>query len=93
MLLDKLLPKLFAEGHRVLIFSCFTGYALLLSTNARMLNMCEDFLIHRGWTYARLDGSTTRPRRTLGINVLTFANPDIRLFNQENSRILTKLCI
>jgi len=33
--------------------------------------------MYRGWKYARLDGSTTRPRRAL----------DIRLFNQKNSRI------
>jgi len=26
LLLDKLLPKLFKEGHRVLLFSGFTGY-------------------------------------------------------------------
>jgi hypothetical protein len=41
-----------------------------------MLDICEDYFMYRGWTCARLDGGTTRPRRTL----------DIRLFNQENSR-------
>ena len=29
VLLDKLLPKLFNEGHRVLLFSGFTSYNLL----------------------------------------------------------------
>jgi SWI/SNF-related matrix-associated actin-dependent regulator of chromatin subfamily A member 5 len=43
-----------------------------------MLDICEDYFVYRGWKYARLDGSTTRPRRAL----------DIRLFNQKNSRIL-----
>jgi hypothetical protein len=42
----------------------------------RMLDICEDYFMYRGWKYARLDGSTTRPRRAL----------DIRLFNQKNSR-------
>jgi len=55
--------------------------------NNRMLDVCEDFLNHREWTYARLDGATTRPRRTLGILLHESANSDIRLFNQENSRI------
>jgi SNF2 family DNA or RNA helicase len=41
-----------------------------------MLDICEDYFLYRGWTYARLDGATTRPRRAL----------DIRLFNQKNSR-------
>ena len=30
MLLDKLMPKLFSEGHRVLLFSGFTSYHSLL---------------------------------------------------------------
>jgi len=42
-----------------------------------MLDICEDYFVYREWKYARLDGSTTRPRRAL----------DIRLFNQKNSRI------
>ena len=75
VLLDKLLPKLFAEDHRVLMFSGFTGYKWLHLTNHRMLNVCEDFLLHRGWTYARLDGSTTRPRRALGNSSFPFTYP------------------
>jgi SWI/SNF-related matrix-associated actin-dependent regulator of chromatin subfamily A member 5 len=42
----------------------------------RMLDVCEDYFQFRGWKYARLDGSTTRPRRAL----------DIKLFNQKDSR-------
>jgi SWI/SNF-related matrix-associated actin-dependent regulator of chromatin subfamily A member 5 len=77
ILLDKLLPKLFKEGHRVLLFSTLTSYFPIRgSSDKRMLDYCEDFLNFRGYTYARLDGSTTRPRRAL----------DIRLFNQKNSR-------
>lgn len=84
MLLDKLLPKLFSEDHRVLLFSGFTMYPLPsrpengTCPDFRMLDVCEDYFNLRGWKYARLDGSTTRPRRAL----------DIKLFNQKNSRTL-----
>ena len=49
MLLDKLLPKLQADGHRVLIFSQFRI----------MLNILEDYLELRGYTYERVDGAVT----------------------------------
>ena len=52
-MLDKLLAKLHKEGHRVLLFSLFTS----------MLDYLEDFLTHRGYKFARLDGSTNRVRR------------------------------
>ncbi|KNC97563.1 uncharacterized protein SPPG_07036 [Spizellomyces punctatus DAOM BR117] len=65
VLLDKLLKHLKAGGHRSLLFSSFTG----------MLDILEDYLIYRGVSYCRLDGSTARPRRNL----------DIRLFNHKDS--------
>jgi len=48
MLLDRLLPTLFAEGHKVLIFSQMT----------KMLSIIEDYMLLRKFTYCRLDGST-----------------------------------
>jgi SNF2 family DNA or RNA helicase len=53
VLLDKLLPRLFAEGHKVLIFSQMV----------RVLNLLEDFLKHRNYTFERLDGSTKSSAR------------------------------
>lgn len=47
-LLDKLLPKLKATGHKVLIFSQFTT----------VLDILEDVFTMRGHTYCRIDGST-----------------------------------
>jgi len=83
VLLDKLLPKLFMEGHRVLLFSGFTSYVPPFNYMLmRMLDICEDYFMYRGWKYARLDGGTTRPKRAL----------DIRLFNQQNSRITSHYC-
>jgi ATP-dependent DNA helicase len=52
-LLDRLLPTLFAEGHKVLIFSQMT----------KMLAIIEDYMILRKFTYCRLDGSTKLDER------------------------------
>ncbi|KAI9032110.1 SNF2 family N-terminal domain-containing protein [Hyaloraphidium curvatum] len=65
ILLDKLLPKLKKEGHRCLIFSGFT----------RMLDILEDYLNFRGYSYSRLDGQTSRAKRNL----------DIKLFQKQGS--------
>ena len=71
ILLDKLINELVVkQKEKVLIFSGFTG----------MLDYCEDFLAIRGgngenFRHVRLDGSTGRARRNLGI----------RMFNQPES--------
>lgn len=49
VLLDKLLAKMKERGHRVLIFSQMT----------RMLDILEDYLISKHYTYCRIDGNTT----------------------------------
>ncbi|XP_067621535.1 SWI/SNF-related matrix-associated actin-dependent regulator of chromatin subfamily A containing DEAD/H box 1 homolog [Eurosta solidaginis] len=56
--LDKLLPKLKEDGHRVLIFSQFT----------MMLDIVERYLKFRGHGYFRLDGSTAVDERQDMIN-------------------------
>ncbi|GAA5885694.1 hypothetical protein JCM6882_007531 [Rhodosporidiobolus microsporus] len=47
MLLDRLLPALFKEGHKVIIFSQFTT----------MLDLLDDYFHLRGWKYYRIDGT------------------------------------
>ncbi|EKE38751.1 hypothetical protein ENUP19_0038G0006 [Entamoeba nuttalli] len=47
VLLDKLLPKLNADGHKVLIFSQLKG----------VLDILEKYLSYKKYTYERLDGS------------------------------------
>jgi chromodomain-helicase-DNA-binding protein 7 len=64
VLLDKLLPKLFAGGHRVLIFSQFRI----------MLDILEDYLHHRGYLHERIDGAITGHRRQAAID--RFSSPD-----------------
>jgi len=53
LLLDKLLSKLKERGHRVLLFSQMT----------RMLDIIEDYLFSKGYSYCRIDGNTTYDER------------------------------
>lgn len=58
-LLDKLLPKLQADGHRVLIFSQFR----------MMLDIIEDYMIAKGcFTFDRVDGAVTGRHRQAAID-------------------------
>lgn len=52
-LLDRMLPKLKAAGHRVLMFSQMT----------QLMHILEDYFQYRGFTYLRLDGSTSADER------------------------------
>lgn len=57
VILDKLLPKLKAQGSRVLIFSQMT----------RMLDILEDYCLWRRYGYCRLDGQTPHEERTVSV--------------------------
>jgi SNF2 family DNA or RNA helicase len=57
-LLHKLLPKLYQDQHRVLIFSQFRI----------MLDIIEDYLHHTGHVYERIDGSVTGKKRQAAID-------------------------
>lgn len=67
--LDKLLPQLKTDGHRVLIFSQFT----------MVLDILEEYLTIRGHTFLRLDGSTPVTERQTLINEYT-QDPSIFIF-------------
>ena len=58
VLLDKLLPKLRSEGHKVLIFSQMV----------RMLDLISDFLDFRGFRHERLDGRVRGNERQKSID-------------------------
>lgn len=58
MLLDRLLNKLLAKGHRIVIFSQYT----------RTLDILSDYFEFRRLKHYRLDGSTNRVMRELLIN-------------------------
>ncbi|KAF2715015.1 hypothetical protein K504DRAFT_366700 [Pleomassaria siparia CBS 279.74] len=69
-LLDRILPKFQATGHRCLIFFQMT----------QIMNIMEDFLRLRGMKYMRLDGSTKADDRTLLLNEFNAPNSDYFCF-------------
>ena len=58
LLLSKLLPKLKADGHKVLIFTQFLS----------ILDLLQDMCDAEGWSSERLDGSTPAAARQAGID-------------------------
>ena len=69
-LLDKLLPKLKAEGHRVLIFSQMV----------KMLDILSDYLVERRYSHERLDGSIRGDLRQAAIDRFCKPGSDTFIF-------------
>uniref|UniRef100_W5UIK8 Chromodomain-helicase-DNA-binding protein 1-like protein n=1 Tax=Ictalurus punctatus TaxID=7998 RepID=W5UIK8_ICTPU len=67
-LLDSMLAHLLEEGHRVLLFSQMT----------RMLDVVQDYLEYRGYSYERLDGSVRGEERHLSVN--KFSTEEVFIF-------------
>lgn len=63
LVLDSMLPKFKAAGHRVLLFSQMTA----------AMDLLEEFFTFRGFKYLRLDGSTSAEERER--RVATFNDP------------------
>ncbi|KAI6207680.1 Helicase [Aphelenchoides besseyi] len=63
-LLDKLLPKLQKDGHKVLIFSQMV----------KVLDILEEYLSYKNYTYERLDGNIRGDLRQAAID--RFSRPD-----------------
>lgn len=69
-LLDRILPKFRATGHRVLMFFQMT----------QIMNIMEDFLRLRGLKYLRLDGSTKSDDRSELLSLFNADNSDYFCF-------------
>ncbi|XP_057834125.2 uncharacterized protein LOC131044739 isoform X2 [Cryptomeria japonica] len=67
-MLDRILPKLKATNHRVLLFSTMT----------RLLDVMEEYLAWKGYHYLRLDGHTSGNDR--GALIEQFNRPDSEAF-------------
>ncbi|XP_043938271.1 transcription activator BRG1-like [Protopterus annectens] len=67
-LLDRILPKLRATNHKVLLFCQMTS----------LMTIMEDYFAYRGFRYLRLDGTTKAEDR--GILLKTFNEPDSDFF-------------
>lgn len=69
-LLDRILPKLKATGHRVLMFCQMTT----------LMTIMEDYVTYRGWKYLRLDGSTKPDERGQLLKMYNAADSEYFLF-------------
>ncbi|UZP40748.1 hypothetical protein NXS19_008564 [Fusarium pseudograminearum] len=70
LLLDRLLPRLFEGGHKVLIFSQFTT----------QLDILEDYCAElRGWKVCRIDGSVAQDSRRTQIADFN-SDPEYKIF-------------
>ncbi|EPS40745.1 hypothetical protein H072_5398 [Dactylellina haptotyla CBS 200.50] len=58
VLMDRFLTKMKADGHRVLIFSQMVN----------MLDLLQEYLTLRGFTYQRIDGTVTASNRKIAID-------------------------
>lgn len=65
-MVDKLLARLKARDHRVLIFTQMT----------RVLDILEDYMVMRGYQYCRIDGNTTYESRESQIDEFNAPNSE-----------------
>ncbi|KIY64503.1 SNF2-family ATP dependent chromatin remodeling factor snf21 [Cylindrobasidium torrendii FP15055 ss-10] len=69
-LLNRILPKFFATGHRVLIFFQMT----------KVMDIMEDFLKMMGWKYLRLDGGTKTEERASYVQLFNAKESEYKVF-------------
>ena len=70
VLLDKLLPKLHSQGHRVLLFSQMVS----------MLNIIQDYLTIKGYSFERIDGNVKINDRQAAIDRFSAPGSDRFIF-------------
>ncbi|KAF6765924.1 SNF2-family ATP dependent chromatin remodeling factor snf21 [Ephemerocybe angulata] len=69
-LLNRILPKFFATGHRVLIFFQMT----------KVMDIMEDFMKMMGWKYLRLDGGTKTEERASFVQLFNQKDSEYKVF-------------
>lgn len=69
-LLARVLPKLFATGHRVLIFFQMT----------KVMDIMSDFMNFRGYKHLRLDGSTKTDERANYVQLFNAPGSEYQVF-------------
>ena len=70
VVLDKLLPKLHSQGHRVLLFSQMVS----------MLNIIQDYLVIKGYPFERIDGNIKISDRQAAIDRFSAPGSDRFIF-------------
>ncbi|KAJ6542741.1 SNF2 family N-terminal domain-containing protein [Mycena capillaripes] len=69
-LLNRVLPKFFATGHRVLIFFQMT----------KVMDIMSDFLKMMGWNFLRLDGNTKTEERASFVQLFNAKDSEYNVF-------------
>lgn len=69
-LLNRILPKFFATGHRVLIFFQMT----------KVMDIMEDFMKMMGWKHLRLDGGTKTEDRASFVQLFNAKDSEYKVF-------------
>ncbi|KAK9767946.1 ATP-dependent DNA helicase Snf21 [Basidiobolus ranarum] len=69
-LLDRILPKYFATGHRILMFFQMTT----------IMSIMEDFLVYKGIEYLRLDGTVKSDDRSLLLKQFNAPDSPYKMF-------------
>jgi len=69
-LLDRMLPKMIASGHKVLIFSQFT----------QLLNVMCHFFDYRGIKHLKLDGAMKQEERHQNMMIFNNKESEFRVF-------------
>jgi ATP-dependent DNA helicase len=69
-LLDRMLPRLLAEKHKIILFSQMT----------EVLNLIEDYLQYKDFSWVRLDGSTKLVERQESIDAFNDPTSNIQIF-------------
>ncbi|KAJ6498002.1 SNF2-family ATP dependent chromatin remodeling factor snf21 [Mycena vitilis] len=69
-LLNRILPKFFATGHRVLIFFQMT----------KVMDIMADFLTMMGWKFLRLDGGTKTEERANFVQLFNAKDSEYQVF-------------
>ncbi|KAF7340173.1 Chromatin structure-remodeling complex subunit snf21 [Mycena venus] len=69
-LLNRILPKFFAAGHRVLIFFQMT----------KVMDIMADFLTMMGWKFLRLDGGTKTEERANFVQLFNAKDSEYKVF-------------
>eukprot|EP00347_Sterkiella_histriomuscorum_P012579 403368026 len=69
-LMDRILPKLIATGHKILIFSQFT----------QLMDIMQIFFDFKGIKHLRLDGGTKHEDRAKNLEIFSSAQSDFQVF-------------
>lgn len=69
-LLDRMLPRLFREKHKIIVFSQMT----------KVLDLLEDYLLHKEYQYVRFDGTSKLQERQEAIDEFNDPNGNVFIF-------------